>query len=155
MHPSYEDITGRIDEKPSWWQEGGVPRWGEFTPQQASSIYAREVVLMEIACQSCETTFRVALCSTGHDGGERLSDQIVSGSLCYGDPPNTGCCSAGPTMSSIPRRILEYWSTHDPRYTSKGRVTDMERYFAWTRDPMLEGVYDGWMGGTRPAGASA
>lgn len=59
MHPTYDDITGRIAEAPSWWQEGGVPRYGEFSPDRSSSIYAREVALVEIACQACGTRFKV------------------------------------------------------------------------------------------------
>jgi len=152
MTPDYHDIVSRIAEPPSWWQEGGVPRWGDFGPRESTSIYAREAVLMEVACQGCDTTFRVAMCEDGHGGGQRLSEQIVAGTLHYGDPPNTGCCAAGASMNSVPRRILEYWSTHDPRYTKDGTVTDHERYFAWERNALLEGEYDGWMGQTRPTG---
>lgn len=152
MNPSYEDITSRINEAPAWWQQGGVPRWGQFGPQQAASIYAREVVLMEIACQSCQTLFKVALCDRLLSDEPPLAQQITAGTLHYGDPPNTGCCAAGASMNSEPRAILEYWSTHDQRYVKDGRVTDIEKYFEWTRNPLLEGPYQGWSGKLRPTG---
>lgn len=38
-----------------------------------------------------------------------LSDLIAACALEYGDPPNIECCAAGPSMSSVPRRVLEYW----------------------------------------------
>lgn len=44
------------------------------------------------------------------------------------------------------------WSTHDTHYTREGMVTDIKKYFEWTRNPLLEGAYDGWNGKTRPAG---
>lgn len=157
MHPTYDDITSRIAEAPSWWQEDGVPRWGEFSPGMASSIYAREVALMEIACQSCGKTYRVAMCRTGHESDSTIADKIVQGHLHYGDPPNSmhaEDCGGGASMNSEPVRILEYWSTHNQRYVENGIVKDYERYFAWERNPLLEGKYDGWNGQTRPAGPS-
>lgn len=47
------------------------------------------------------------------------------GHLHYGDPPNIHCCAAGPTMNSIPIRVLEYWSRENP-------------LLDWQRDPALE-----------------
>lgn len=155
MNPSYEDITSRIDEPPAWWQEGGVPRWGMFTPAQASSIYATELVLMEIECQTCETRFRVAMCHDLMANEPSIAQRIIAGTLHYGDPPNGGhdeTCGSGASMNSVPKQILEYWSTHDPRYTKDGQVVDTEKYFSWKRNALFEGQYDGWNGRARPAG---
>lgn len=69
---------------------------------------------------------------------ERLSDerslaaQIRSRTIHFGDPPNA-CpddCAAGASMSSEPRRVLEYWR--------KGRREDGERFLDWVRDASLE-----------------
>lgn len=67
----------------------------------------------------------------------------MEGTLHYGDPPNTGCCLSGASMNSEPRRILEYWSTNDPRHVSNDVVVDVAEYFKWNRKPILEGDYHG------------
>ena len=143
MYPSYDDITSRIVEKPSWWQEGGVPRYGEFHPDRSSSIYAREVVLVEIACQSCDTRFRVVFTADQMDQfeGRGIAERIRDCTIHYGDPPNTGCCPAGPTMNSEPIAVIEYWSKCHQRFTNGSRITDWERYNEWLRDPLLEGPF--------------
>ena len=89
MHRSYDDITGRIAEPPSWWQAGGVPRYGDFHPGRSSSIYAREAALVEIACQSCGTRFRVSFDADQMDQfeGRGIAEQIRACTLHYGDPP--------------------------------------------------------------------
>ncbi len=38
-----------------------------------------------------------------------ICDLITDGSIDYGDPPNIRCCDAGPSMNSVPIRVLEYW----------------------------------------------
>jgi hypothetical protein len=143
MHPSYEDITSRIAERPSWWQSGGVPRYGDFHPGSSSSIYAREVALVEIACQSCDTRFRVVFDADQMDQYERrgVGDLIRNGSIHYGDPPNTGCCASGASMNSIPVAVIEYWSRCHARYVEGSRIIDFERYNEWLRDPLLEGPF--------------
>ena len=143
MHPSYEDITSRIAEAPSWWQSGGVPRYGEFTPEQSSSIYAREVALVEIACQGCDTRFRVVFDAdqTAQFQGEGLAEAIRDCTLHYGDPPNTGCCAAGASMNSIPIAVVEYWSRCHQQYVEGTRIVDWDRYNEWKRDPLLEGPF--------------
>lgn len=144
MHPSYDDITGRIAERPSWWQTGGVPRYGEFSPDRRESIYADEIALVEIACQGCDARFHVAFDRGVIDrlNGPSLADEIRSCTLHYGDPPNTGCCPAGPTMNSEPIAVLQYWSRNDARHVGAGGVvTDVENYMEWRRDPLLEGPF--------------
>ena len=52
-----------------------------------------------------------ALCTGRAGDGDlpTLSERIRDMTIAYGDPPNIGCCPAGPTMNSVPRRVLEYW----------------------------------------------
>lgn len=141
MHPDYDDIISRISEKPSWWQEGGVPRYGDFDPDKSSSIYAKTVILAEIACQGCGEKFRVCFTEHRHDFFKKttLEEDVQNGNLHYGDPPNTGCCAAGATMSSEMVQVLEFWRRGHPEYVSGGVITDLTKYNEWRRDPLLEG----------------
>jgi hypothetical protein len=132
MHHHYGDIRSRIAEPPTWWDENGVPRWGEFTPDAASYIYAAQTVLLLIECQSCETEFKV--CMTGQDYAwprfekptaetmikNPLEKAVREGTLHYGDPPNADCCMAGPTMNSVPRTVLEFWDDDKRRPDLEG-----------------------------------
>ncbi|MFI5296908.1 MAG: hypothetical protein ACHREM_02325 [Polyangiales bacterium] len=134
MHHHYEDIISRIAERPTWHDEHGVPRWGTFAPNASANIYADEACLLEIACQSCRTKFRV--CMSWSDA-ERLlhkipslSDRVRDGSIHYGDPPNMECCPAGPTMNSVRVRVIEFWT----RTLKVGPE--------WTRKPKLEVAID-------------
>jgi len=61
MHTAYNDILELTDREPVWWTEDGVPRFCEFHPDDASNIYATEVVLLEIACQECGRRFLAEL----------------------------------------------------------------------------------------------
>lgn len=124
MHQSYEDITGKLGQ-PTWWDERGVPRYCEFSPRHCSNIYADQVVLLRIECQGCGQPFDVCLSQskmerygyipTGEKGRAAfgqwpsLEDLVREERIHYGDPPNIGCCPAGPTMNSIPRRVLQFW----------------------------------------------
>jgi len=116
MRPSYKDIRSRIAESPNWYDDHGVPRYGDFTPTNAANLYASEAVLAEIKCQGCGQLYRV---SFSYNVGETidpvrpLAQHIRAGQLDYGDPPNA-CCHVGATMSSIPIRVLEYWSFSFP-----------------------------------------
>ncbi len=139
MKHHYSDITGRIAQPPMWYDEHGVPRYDAFEPRQTASIYAHEAALVEIACQSCETRFLVAFTASNvdeyrlvlaHAKGEpyvhrTLADAIRDHSIHYGDPPNAGCCPAGPTMNSVPLRVVEYWRRD-------------HNVFEWARDLSLE-----------------
>ena len=135
MNCSYQDILSRIDEAPTWWDENAVPRFRQFHPLEAASIYAEEVALVEIACQGCGEKFHVAISQTVYDrlnpkGGMRPKMSEGKYTLSYGDPPNIPCCDAGPTMTSISLRIVEFWS----RTISKNH--------RWERFPELEVVYE-------------
>jgi hypothetical protein len=82
------------------------------------SVYSgNEVALLEIACQSCGKRFKVAMSWGRMDGllleSRSLSEQIEDGSIHYGDPPNNGCCPAGPTMNCDDLRVIEFWSRDD------------------------------------------
>ena len=114
MRAAYTDITTRIAEAPKWWDENGVPRYSVFHPDDTPNIYAREAVLYEIECQECGQIFEVGEDWSWWPGREvRLSEFAQKRLLHYGDPPRHGGltgCHAGDTMSSTPRRILQFWS---------------------------------------------
>lgn len=114
MLNSYKDIRDRIPEEPQWWDEFGVPRYVEFHPSHVADIYARQACLLLIHCQNCSHPFKVAISwklnplidmDVSHD----LASWIKSGAIHYGDPPNAGCCAAGPTMNCIDVAVIEYW----------------------------------------------
>lgn len=127
MLHGYNDIIDRIDEEPKWWDERGVPRYCEFKPNVVANIYAKEVVFLLIACQSCRHTFKVAMSCSSMTlvlDGFPLKDQVKNQSIHYGDPPNTGCCPGGATMNCDDLKVLEFW-----------HQLKME----WERVPELEG----------------
>jgi hypothetical protein len=129
MHHHYADITDKLGE-PRWWDEHAVPRYCEFGPREAADIYAREVALVEIACQDCARRFLVCF-SAGpsaavYGGRSSLKEQIDDNTLHYGDPPNYGCCPAGPTMNSYPVRVVEFWEAI-PAYAPFRRAPEYER----------------------------
>lgn len=149
MKRNYEDITSRIAEEPQWFDEVGTPRYGPFEPGLQGDIYAREVALISIECQNCGHRFEVCLsagpASTRMKGLVRLTkagapiltlaDLIRAGHIHYGDPPNIGCCPSGPTMNSIPLRVLQYWKHCYP--------SSAEEEW-WKRDPAIEGDVKQW-----------
>jgi hypothetical protein len=115
MNYNYADIVDKLGE-PLWWDENAVPRYCEFSPDVNANIYAIEVVLLEIRCQDCAQRFKVAMSWGAMDqvqGYPSLAEEIKDGTIHYGDPPNAGCCPAGPTMSSISLRVLQYWKRVD------------------------------------------
>lgn len=157
MHQCYDDILNAIPGDPLWWQAGGVPRYAPFSPEVIPDIYADETALVEIACQSCDTRFHVCFTSSKmhrimkalqikgdpQDAGElsdrlTLANAITEQTIHYGDPPNIGCCPAGPTMNSVPIRVIEYWSRHHADHVANGIVTDIASYMEWSRDGTLE-----------------
>ena len=137
MRPTYEDIRGRIAEEPTWHDEHGCPRYGEFDPRSVPDIYATEAVLLAVECQGCGKAFYVALSSSkarrafsrwrqGNPAdvrGPTLAEQVRNRLINYGDPPNADCCSCGPVMNSEPRKVLQFWE---------------RRRFEWVRVPELE-----------------
>ena len=134
MNRQYDDILSRISEPPSWWQEGGVPRYGPFDPGSSCGIYANELALLAIACQDCGRPFTVLIETAATD--RRIAEEIRANTLHYGDPPNTGCC-AGVSSNSIPLRVVQYWAKAHPEYVKEDRIVD-HAYFEWRRDSSLE-----------------
>ncbi len=125
MNHYYADIIEKLGA-PKWWDEYAVPRYCDFAPNEAAYIYARQIALTQIECQGCRKSFAVAM-STGSMAGTQLSELIAAGELHYGDPPNANCCAAGPTMNSIPRRVVQFW---------------MRDIREWKRAPEFERVLD-------------
>jgi hypothetical protein len=123
MHADYADIRSRISEPPLWYDEAGVPRYASFTPHLAANIYAREAALVHTRCQACGAAFMVAMSWTD-EPGVTLAEQIEANRLHPGDPPNIECCATGPSMSSVPVKVEEYWSRAVPA--------------DWKRDPSFE-----------------
>lgn len=149
MHHHYEDIRSRISEPPLWFDENAVPRYVEFTPDEVANIYADEVCLVHIDCQGCGVAFKVAFSRSKTDvifkpHSRPLEELILENELHYGDPPNVGCCAAGATMNSVPRRVLEYWvrcrGETEEMPGAKGImvVKDPIDYMTWKRKSELE-----------------
>ncbi len=109
MKTAYYDILSLTDKKPLWFDEQAVPRYLPFKPDMVN-IYASEVCLFEIKCQGCGHIFIVALSYHHFFDKVKLSEAIEDNNLNYGDPPNIGCCDAGPTMTSDSIRVLEFWA---------------------------------------------
>jgi hypothetical protein len=136
MHAQYDDINSRIGTPPIWFDEHAVPRYCAFAPHRSASIYVGEIALAEITCQSCGQAFHVAFSRLNAPSGT-VAEAIRTKTLHYGDPPNVGCCGAGPSMNSVPRRVLEYWHRHDQRYVENRMIID-QAYSDWVRDRSLE-----------------
>ena len=113
MNHHYNDIRRLIDEEPEWFDECAVPRYCTRAPSLCANIYADEVAFVEIRCQNCGHKFIVAFSWGMSDevrGHQALSVIVEDGGdLHYGDPPNIQCCPAGPTMTSISIRVVEFW----------------------------------------------
>lgn len=113
MNHHYADILERIPDPPKWWDERAIPRFCAFHPSEIADIYADEAALLLIRCQSCGREFRVATSRSTYDRHVLrqpfLANDIKANRITYGDPPNAHCCPAGPTMSAVEIRVLEYW----------------------------------------------
>lgn len=113
MNHHYADIRNLIPTPPLWWDENAVPRYCTFTPAETANIYAEQVVLLRVRCQSCGRPFDVCMSWSALDSVRNrvtpLDEQIREKSIHYGDPPNVECCLAGATMNSEPDRVLEFW----------------------------------------------
>jgi len=112
MLQEYKDIKSRINKEPKWYDENGVPRYDEFHPSLASDIYAREAMLIKIACQNCGELFKVCLTQDKLEihKFDSLKDKLDM--IHYGDPPRHGD-NLGETMNCIDLEILEYWKRDD------------------------------------------
>ena len=143
MNREYRDLLALTPHKPSFFQEGGVPRWGAFTPGESNGVYASEVAIVEIACQGCDTRFHVLMESKRHEAS--LAQAIMEKSLHYGDPPNVGCCPAGPTMNSEPVSVVEYWRRNSEIHWTHDRWSrDTSKEIAFRRfgDPWTESMIE-------------
>jgi hypothetical protein len=156
MHAYYGDILSRIPGAPLWFDEHAVPRYDPFTPASVANIYAEEAVLMRIECQGCGTPFDVAMTHASPGSFSKaptpryahllLSDLIEHRVIHFGDPPNAQCCDVGPTMNSVPQKILEYWVKPTARGEGLGCIIEGRRAnvildvacFKLRRDPALE-----------------
>lgn len=134
MLPAYDDILKLTAEPPKWFDENGVPRYAPFHPHMLASIYLSEGALLDVSCQLCERRFQAAVSAVNsweqmkasNDRPERsLTDLIRGREVHYGDPPNVGCCEHGAFSSSVPHRVLEFW-------TRRADIT------LWVRDSSLE-----------------
>lgn len=133
MWSNYASITSRIKDPILWWDERGIPCYDPFRPQDVCDIYANEVALVEIECQSCRRKFRVAMHLNALDitlgDCDTLEWQVQQGCLFYGDPPrheyqDTGKRCAGETMSSDVLRVVEFWEKKSMEWV---RVPELER----------------------------
>lgn len=114
MKGSFKDITKRIKQKPSWWDENGTPRYGKFDPMLVPDIYAKQVLLIKIGCQSCRRKFLVEMSWSPYDviyythpGGPFTLERIPH----YGDPPIHGC--VGDTENCTDLKIVEFWENNE------------------------------------------
>ena len=119
MHQPYDDITSRIKESVSWYDQNGTPRYGKFTPEACPNIYSNQVVLLRIACQRCGYEFLVEM----HAG---FFEELHPKKLHYGDPPFHSCI--GDTMNCEEMKVVEVWYRDG---------------FEWKRKSELEGLIDG------------
>ncbi|MFH1110952.1 MAG: hypothetical protein V1790_17400 [Planctomycetota bacterium] len=126
MRHDYPDIRRRIADPILWYDSDGCPRYDSFAPGLCTNIYAREVALVEIACQACGERFQVEMHTTAFEWGvSTIAAEITGDCLHYGDPPfhpMGGQCS-GTTMNCDDLRVLEYW---------------VRERFDWERKPEFE-----------------
>ena len=137
MWPDYKDIIRRAGQ-PNWYDSGGIPRYGKFHPDKVE-IYAQWVAFVEIACQSCDKRFHVAVSRDRMELGKLgpiYPRSCTIGSFHYGDPPRHGSlkeCAAGDTMNSTPIRIIELWYKDEKSWNWKRNsdyeVEFMENYY--------------------------
>jgi hypothetical protein len=125
MKLHYGDIIERIETQPLWWDPYGVPRYCEFHPDACPNLYADEVVLLKVACQSCKKQFSVA-----YEWDSRMTElaqpSVDIQAISYGEPPHNKCCLTGPSMTSIPLHTIQFWARN--------------KRHAWVRRPELENV---------------
>ena len=149
MLSNYADIRSRITEEPKWWDEEGVPRYCTFTPDETANIYAKEVALVDIACQSCGHRFDVAFSWGSTEwvaGVPRVHEPLTpedAAHLHYGDPPNISCCPSGPTMNCDDLRVKEFWRKGGKEFTAPDPTHPemsvcLPGYFDWRRIPENE-----------------
>jgi len=119
VHQNYTDITSRIAEPPTWYDQNGTPRYCKFSPDKCPNIYSRTVVLMRIACQNCGKEFDVEM----HAGMWDHRRDHPPSKWHYGDPPVHDC--VGDTMNCEDLEVLEVWHKNSDSIDWK-RITDFE-----------------------------
>ncbi len=124
MYPLYRDLRERLGV-PKWIDRHGVPRYSEFSPEEAAEIYCDYVALLEVECQSCGKTFQcakaVSWCHEAIRHGEPFPENTPEAMATYlfgwGDAPwhtfagaedafDSQC--SGTTMSTD-IKVLGYW----------------------------------------------
>lgn len=156
MRAGYEDIVAlgdKLDLRPLWWDEHGVPRYAAHRPDLAANIYASEVALLRIACQRCGTQQLVQMTWGSMDavrvkiyaewaalsrgapkpdvGTASLAESIRTGMIHYGDPPHHDddrgeFCHAGCTMNCEDLAVVEYWRRDEASAHAWQRHADLE-----------------------------
>ena len=129
MYCIYKDIIDKLGQ-PKWWDEAGVPRYCDFSPNEVADIYADKAALIIVRCQGCGKHLPVAwsfrelsiICYVpGHPSGKDCFASFTpptredSGSIGYSDAPshidNQGkYCHLGCVMTTDIRQIKEFWS---------------------------------------------
>lgn len=135
MFNDFSDIRSRIDEEPSWYDDNGTPRYGEFHPDLISSIYATEVSLIDVMCSICFKRFSCAkyidisvladfaISNNGNPTIKKASigawdeacdlDLIKYKYMCKwdDDPPNhiSDGCHIGSCSLSMTLGVIQYW----------------------------------------------
>lgn len=126
MLESYDDIRRRIPEPPKWFDTHGVPRYDDFHPSLSPNVYAKEVMLYEIACQNCNARFLVEenWSMIEHTKRSSLSERVAGKRIHYGDPP---CweCAVGATLNCEDIQTIQFW---------------VRKGMDWERKPELEGI---------------
>lgn len=112
MRQDYSDILTRILEPPSWYDENGTPRYGLFSPDLCPNIYADQVILLKICCQSCHKEFLVEMNQKELDifsilRGIEYKPWDLKSLPHYGDPPIHGC--VGDTMNCEDIEIIKLY----------------------------------------------
>ena len=135
MKGDYSDIVSRISEQPSWYDSHGTPRYGVFIPDLCPNIYADEIMLAEICCQSCGVVFEVEANWDSQYTHQlmrtKLSQRIEDKGWRYGDPPVHDC--TGDVMTSIPLQVLRFYrSTAHRKYRLVLKYTHMNIRPDWS-----------------------
>lgn len=114
MHICYHDILSLSNQSPEWWLNG-VPRFIPFEPHNID-IYADQAALILVKSQSDGRTYKVGVFTRSYNSKDKsLSQQIE----CYNSItflnqlPNDGKDIAGPTMTPLQIKVIEFWKRKD------------------------------------------
>ena len=148
--PTSSDRSCSCVVEPKWHDENGVPRYDDHHPMLCPDVYAHEIALLRIACQSCAREFLVQMSygamdiahaamarrAAGVDNADQiitLSDMARDGSIHYGDPPRHDVgpdgnqCLAGDTMNVDDLAVVEFWINNADTDHEWVRVPELER----------------------------